>query len=1040
MSRAIARVSPGKVAVAAMFLRALAHGLALALCLSLSLSLTTETGAQMSAGGHDPALSWRTLETQHFAIHFPERYHALALQVAGICEELYQPMCISFNYQPPKTDVVLCTERDDAGGFMAIIPLRMEILIAEPHLALWGDRDTYLREVIAHEFTHVLQTKHRGFSSWSRVFLGELNSVWMGLAPGWYREGLPTYNETHYSAGGRGRNPSHYMEMMAPLAADHAWLFGNLDYPSRKRQPAGMEYVAGYYMADHIARMEAAEDSSGRRKSGWLWRSILDRYYSRPYLGFTRAVRAETGKSPGQIYQEELARFSAQARIMESAPLDSALGAAAPTLPLGSEPAAALGAAGGGTPEADLWRWGDARVWRHADLPELQYAPRWVGPDSLAFYVAGWDEWPQIVQMDRTGRSARILQRYVSGASNSFAIDPERVVWAEYVYDPRWTARRESRLVCVDRRSGERRTLAHGARLSSPDLSPGGDEVVAVEHTVPGYRLVRIDLRDGAVRPLLAVADASCLNPRWSPDGRRVAFTLKNASGSLDIALLDVASGAWHTLGPPDVYTDDTPCWTPDGSQVLFTSARAGTFSIWAAEVETGQRRLVSIEPLGAFSPAVSPDGKELAVSRYGDGGYRVVTMPLEPSAWIPEEQIPLEDNPFLFQYESGLPDQEGERARPQGARGARANAAGGGAGGRRGPAAQGPNPDGPALLSTHVHNYRPIPQVLLPRGWLPFVYEDEGGISPALYLLSADALQQHRWYGYFAISPQGAPGSFDFQYEVDAWWPRIGLRAYATPDRVGSGAAESWWRERGGSLRASLPLVLENNVYSSALRPYLAITGENEEASEGPLRPARSQYRGYQVGASFSRLSRTVRDLAYHKGIALGAFHEHSMDRWGSDYDAYRTNLRATLYVPALARHHTLAVTTTYELERGNYNYPSGGSIPLGHHHWARDHELRLYTAYHVPLAYIEWKAPWLPVMVDYLSGAVFHDWGTSWSQGSLGEAARSHKSYSSGVSLHLQLLLFTQLAASLNLAGYYQAQDDEWRLDAGVGLPGLF
>jgi len=963
---------------------------------------TSAARAQSSGGGHDPGLAWSTIESAHFAVHAPRAHEALARRVIAICEEMYPELCRSFDYHPPRTDVVLHTERDDANGFMTIIPLRMELYIAEPRLALRNDRDTNLRQLVVHEFTHVLQTKQAGLSRWTAPFLGELNAFWMALAPGWFLEGLPTLNETRFSAGGRGRNPSHYMKMMAPVAEGEPWVFDNLSRLSRKRQPYDTEYVAGYFMADRIARLGEAAHASGP-DSADVWRRILERFYSRPYLGISHAVRAETGRSPEKIYNELLEDFFREC---------------------------CLGAAGDSLARAprDLLRWGGATVWRESEFPEHQQSPRWIGPDSLAFHVYAWDEQPGVVVMDRRGKSRRLLERYLNEANDGFAIDSRRVIWPELVPHLRWSTRMQSRLFLLDRRTGERRRIGGAARLSSPDLSPSGDRVAAVEHTAEGYRLVWIDLPAGAMHPLLAIEGEACFHPRWSPDGTKIAFVRKDARGWLDIALADAATGEWRTLGPADVYTDESPGWMPDGKHVLFSSARGGTFSIWAVEVETGKRALVSIEPLGAFSPDVSPDGRELAISRYADGGYRVVTLPIDPAQWIPEEEVMLEDNPFLFQNEAPLRATETlpatshspiEIPKDEG----RSNAI----------ALADPVSD---LAAARAHPYHGTARMLVPRGWIPFPYEDENGLSPALCLVSADPLQIHRWYGYLGISPRGAPATFDVRYQLDAWWPRITFGAYSIPDRVGSGEDESWWRARGASLGVSLPLTLERNVYAAGFQPYAAIVGENEEASAGPLRPARSRYRGYRVGASFSRLSRTIRDLFTTRGLSLRAFHERSVGSWGSEYEGHRTNARATLTLPSpLRRHDALAFTTTYEFEKGEYDYSSSGAVPLGHSSGGRNHKLRWTTAYHFPIAYIEWTTPLLPVYFDALSGRIFHDWGVSWDRGALGDAIDANASYAIGAGLHLEGDVI--VPASIDGVAYYQAAGREWGFDVSVGLP---
>jgi TolB protein len=70
------------------------------------------------------------------------------------------------------------------------------------------------------------------------------------------------------------------------------------------------------------------------------------------------------------------------------------------------------------------------------------------------------------------------------------------------------------------------------------------------------------------------------------------------------------------------------PRWSPDGTRIAFTSWRSGAAEIWLMNADgTGQRRLVALER-PAYMPDWSPDGSRIAFSAArGDGNYDVYVV-----------------------------------------------------------------------------------------------------------------------------------------------------------------------------------------------------------------------------------------------------------------------------------------------------------------------------------------------------------------------------------------------------------------------------
>jgi len=912
------------------------------------LALTISAKAQE----HEPSLKWRTMTTPHFSVHFPAGYEELGDRVAALCEEVYEPISRSLNYFPHRTHVVVHTRADYSGGFVDPLPWRMELFVTELQNNVFGSRDEWLRILIAHEFTHVVQLrKHKGLSTLTYPLLGELNSFWQRNTPRRYIEGFATFNETRFTQGGEGRNPHHWMQMMAPLKVGKPWRLENTNFGSRKRMPQFiMRYVSGYYLSHFFHQ----------RYGPQTWAKILDRYSAFPLRGFSGAVKSETGKSLNKLYQEMLQEFSADPVQRDSF--------AQPT-----------------------------QIWHTPNRPEDQLSPRWVDRDHLLVYRNSFDDLPELAEMDRTGNRRQIRQRqlFPLGGENSFTAGKKVLVWAELHVHPRFAATTYSDLKLYDRRTGQVRSLTHYARVSSPDLAPDETQVVATQTALPTTQLVAVILKNGEVDTLLNIPHNTIINPRWSPDGKWIAFGLKDSTGQQDIAVLEVQSGRWRFLYPPDIFHDNNPGWTPDGRYVLYASDRSGIFNIWAVEIATGKRWQVTDADLGAFTPEVSPDGRELAFSSYTYTGFAAATMTLDSTRWLEEQAVQPHIHSLTFPT--------GEDAVPV------------------------KNP--PAVLSAKTTSYHPWGQILRPQGWIPLPYEDEHGIIPGVFAMSRDALHRHVWRGLFALSPKDLRPSVDFNYSYRRWWPAFDIRAFYLPDEVAAHGESGWWRKRGLQLTAALPLILESNVHVTFLQPFLGARLEDRRHSTGNIFPSLRDYRGVQLGFGFNRFTQAWRDVVPQRALNIFAFADWSSSALGSEFGGHQYSGLVNTFRPTPIRHHQLELLGMYQNRRGEFDYDFFGALPIGYDDDHRPQQLRLKGAYHFPVAYPEWSTPFLPIYFDYLAGALFYDWGTSWDKGFGSEKLREKGRYSTGLQLTFSAIWFRVTPVRLGAAFYYRSEDRAWR-----------
>jgi dipeptidyl aminopeptidase/acylaminoacyl peptidase len=105
--------------------------------------------------------------------------------------------------------------------------------------------------------------------------------------------------------------------------------------------------------------------------------------------------------------------------------------------------------------------------------------------------------------------------------------------------------------------------------------------------------------------------------PQVSPDGRWVAYTIADTDKAANkrttqIYLVSIDGGEPRQLtNAPQ--SSNSPRWSPDGKRLAFISARDGAPQIWTLDIASGEQKKVSTISTGADGPVWSPDGKMLA-------------------------------------------------------------------------------------------------------------------------------------------------------------------------------------------------------------------------------------------------------------------------------------------------------------------------------------------------------------------------------------------------------------------------------------------
>ncbi len=142
-----------------------------ALLLALCVAFAPRAEAKFTFPHNHPDLDWYTIETEHFAVHYPmsrdpDNPHFLETErsarlTARVAEEMWGPMCATFNYYlKERVHIVILNQTDFLEGF-TVPPWDWIEVSVNPgsYFYRMRGRMEWLSDVLYHEFSHVVSLK-----------------------------------------------------------------------------------------------------------------------------------------------------------------------------------------------------------------------------------------------------------------------------------------------------------------------------------------------------------------------------------------------------------------------------------------------------------------------------------------------------------------------------------------------------------------------------------------------------------------------------------------------------------------------------------------------------------------------------------------------------------------------------------------------------------------------------------------------------------------------------------------------------------------
>ncbi len=534
-----------------------------------------------SATMFDPGLEWRSIKTKHFWIHYHQGLEEIAKRFSLLAERVHGRLVADTKWEPYwRTDVILVDNMDLANGFATPVPFsRVQIYLCRPELdSVLNNFYDWLELVFVHEYTHILNidTIH-GLPAVSRYTCGRICFPNLFL-PIWIIEGNAVYNESRNSI--YGRNNSTYTDMVMRielLSNNFKTIYESSHYP--RSWPVGhVPYLYGGLFVEFL------EKKYGRNSFAEIFIENSDNII--PFL-VNKNARDVYGDSFIPLWEEwkEFIKIKYRHQVSE------------------------------------LKAEGLTRYRRMTKSGLNTNLPRF-SRDGQSIYYIRLTNYSNPALMRYSLKSGKITELCRVHYPSSISVtNSGEVFLSDLEFYRSFSLYSESY-----RFDGDYQKLTSKLRGTYIDISHDKREAVFVISKKNGYSLILSDVNFKELNPLIDSSDVQLAFTRFSPDSKRIVFSIRDRRGFSDIVMMQINKKEIYRI-TDDRFNDINPTWHPDGNRIIFTSDRNGIYNLY--EFNIPRKTISRLTNLlgGAFSPDISPDGRLIAFSSYGKNGFDISLM-----------------------------------------------------------------------------------------------------------------------------------------------------------------------------------------------------------------------------------------------------------------------------------------------------------------------------------------------------------------------------------------------------------------------------
>jgi len=544
-----------------------------------------------------PELDWFTVKGEHVEVHFHEGAERTAQVVAKIADEVWDPICSLYGYEPDKVHYIIKDIDDYSNGATYFFDNKIEIWTSALDFDLRGTHN-WLRNVISHEFTHMVQIQAAmkttrsipavflqilGYEDERRpdILYGYPNIVVsyplaMVNVPAWFAEGTAQYMRKEFNYDNWDTHRDMILRSYAldnnMLTWNEMGVFGKTSLGNESVYNSGFaltKYIAQKYGEDKLGELTKNLDNLGTFTIDDVFEDVL-------------------GKDGNQLYDEWSGFLKSDYRKRSEKVLNNLVAGEQITKD----------------------GFGNFYPVFSKDRKKIYYISN---KSSDYFGPAGIYEYDIETKKDKS----------IAGgvrSTFSFVLGQNKIIYAKISEDNKnWYNVHDLFVYDIDKEDETR--LTYNLRANHPSISNDGKKIVFIYQKDGTTNLGSVDIEGKNFKRLTFFENGEQVyNPKFSPDDSYIIFDYSYGN-TRDIAKVKSEGGNIEFIVATNK-DERNPAFDKNGS-LIFASDETGIYNLYKYDIESKSKKQLTNVIGGAFMPSVSANG-DIAYSGYTSTGYKI--------------------------------------------------------------------------------------------------------------------------------------------------------------------------------------------------------------------------------------------------------------------------------------------------------------------------------------------------------------------------------------------------------------------------------
>jgi len=527
--------------------------------LLLILAISINARAQQF-GGNPPSLKWKQITTDTARVIFPLGLEKQAQDISTLVHDLALTTQKTIGNQLTRIDIVLQPFPTTANGYVSLGPFRSEFFLTPRQNSFELGSLPWHKTLALHEYRHVQQYSNfrRGLSKAFYILFGEEGQALANSLsiPDWFYEGDAVYQETLLSNQGRGRLPFFFNDYRSIWASGKSYSWMKL------RNGSYRDLVPDHYKLGYILT------AYGYEKYGAdVWKNITGdaASFKGLFYPFQKSFKRHTNQTYHSFRNEAIEYFKKDFKTR-------------------SDRVSTFGRA-------------------NTHFAANEEFPYWINDQNIVYLKSDFRNIPSFYTRNvNTGKEKKIRQKSIS-TDDYFSFNNDRIVYSAYEPDARWGWKNYEILKVLDISTGEEKKLTNKTRYLSPDISPDGNKVVAVNSKLTGENdLHIIDAHNGRVLNKIPNREGYIFTyPKFYGNNKIVA-AVRDYRGQMALGIFDtngisewVTDFSMNVIGFPQVRNDTITFTMAEGGQdklFIWVNGKTYRFDPDAPNTTTGDYQL----------------------------------------------------------------------------------------------------------------------------------------------------------------------------------------------------------------------------------------------------------------------------------------------------------------------------------------------------------------------------------------------------------------------------------------------------------------